>query len=83
MSFSWCLLHLLLCSIGKFVLGPFENGHMRIADHVYMHAKSLQSCPTLWVAHQGYRDVDHGILQARILEWVAMPFSRGSSLTQG
>ena len=25
----------------------------------------------------------HGILQARILEWVAMPFSRGSSLTQG
>ena len=22
----------------------------------------------------------HGILQARILEWVAMPFSRGSSL---
>jgi len=21
----------------------------------------------------------HGILQARILEWVAMPFSRGSS----
>ena len=27
---------------------------------------------------------DHGILQARILEWVAMPSSRGSSqLTQG
>ena len=25
----------------------------------------------------------HGVLQARILEWVAMPFSRGSSLTQG
>ena len=25
----------------------------------------------------------HGILQARILEWVAMPFSRGSFLTQG
>ena len=24
-----------------------------------------------------------GILQARILEWVAMPFSRGSSQTQG
>ena len=22
---------------------------------------------------------DHGILQARILEWVAFPFSRGSS----
>ena len=25
----------------------------------------------------------HGILQARILEWVAIPFSNGSSLTQG
>ena len=25
----------------------------------------------------------HGILQARILEWVDIPFSRGSSLTQG
>ena len=25
----------------------------------------------------------HGILQARILEWVAMPFSRGIFLTQG
>ena len=25
----------------------------------------------------------HGILQARILDWVAVPFSRGSSKTQG
>ena len=24
-----------------------------------------------------------GVLQATILEWVAIPFSRGSSLTQG
>ena len=45
-----------------------------------MHAKSLQSCSTL-------RPMDCslpgssvlGILQARMLEWVAMPFSRGSS----
>ena len=26
---------------------------------------------------------DHGILQARILQWVAISFSRGSSPTQG
>ena len=32
-----------------------------------------QSCPTLC----DY--TVHGILQARILEWVAFPFSRGSS----
>ena len=46
-----------------------------------LHAKSLQSCLTL------YDPMDcslpgssvHGILQARILEWVAMPSSRGSS----
>ena len=50
-----------------------------IHTHTRMHAKSLQSCPTL------DNPVDcslpgssiHGILQARILEWVAMPSSRG------
>ena len=25
----------------------------------------------------------HGLLQARVMEWVAIPFSRGSSLIQG
>ena len=38
--------------------------------------KVAQSCPTLC------KPLDctvHGILQARILEWVALPFSRGSS----
>ena len=49
--------------------------------HMCVHAKSLQSCLTL------YDPMDCslpgssllGILQARILEWVAMPFSGGSS----
>ena len=40
-----------------------------------------QSCPTLWNSMDrgppGFSV--HGILQARILEWVAIPFSRGSS----
>ena len=38
--------------------------------------KVAQSCPTVWYP------MDHtvlGILQARILEWVAIPFSRVSS----
>ena len=47
---------------------------------VCVHAKSLQSCQTLcnpidcspWISV-------FGILQARILEWVAMPSCRGSS----
>ena len=38
--------------------------------------KVTQSCPTLWNT-MDY--VVHGILQARILEWVACPFSSGSS----
>ena len=38
--------------------------------------KVVQSCPTL-CDRMDYRV--HGILQARILEWVAFPFSRGSS----
>ena len=44
-----------------------------------LHAKSLQSCLTLcnpMDCSQPGSSV-HGILQARILEWVAMPSSRG------
>ena len=48
---------------------------------VLVCAQSLQSYPTL-CNPMDYSPPDssvHGILQARILEWVAMPFSRGSS----
>ena len=41
-----------------------------------MKQKFPQSCPTL-CDPKDY--TVHGILQARILEWVAFPFSRGSS----
>ena len=49
-----------------------------------VHLLSLQSCPTLCLP----KDCSplglsvHGILQARILEWVAMSSSRGSSLSR-
>ena len=44
-------------------------------------AKSLQSCPTPWDSVDcSLPDSSiHGILQARTLEWVFMPSSRGSS----
>ena len=44
-------------------------------------AKSLQPCLTLFDPMDcSLLDSSvHGILQARILEWVAMPSSRGSS----
>ena len=44
-------------------------------------AKSLQSCPTLCdpMDRRPPGSSVHEILQARVLEWVAMPSSRGSS----
>ena len=45
-----------------------------------MHAKSLQSCLTL--CNPPGSSV-HGILQARILEWIAMPSFQGIFLAQG
>ena len=47
-----------------------------LADRSLKKMKVAQSCPTL------FDPMDytvHGILQARILEWVAVPFSKGSS----
>ena len=48
---------------------------------VCVYTKSLQSCPTLCdpMDCSPPSSSVHGILQARILEWVAMPSSRGSS----
>ena len=47
---------------------------------VCAHAKSLQSCPTHWdlMDYSPPGSSVHRILQARILEWVAMTSSRGS-----
>ena len=40
----------------------------------------IQSCPTLYNPRESLPGSSiHGILQARILEWFAIPFSRGSS----
>ena len=49
-----------------------------------VRAHLLPSCPTLtpWTAaHQAL--LAHEILQARMLEWVAIPFSKGSSGPRG
>ena len=46
----------------------------------HTHAKSLQSCSTLCNSMECSPPVSsvHGILQARTLGWVTIPFSRGS-----
>ena len=50
-----------------------------------MRAKSLQPYPTLCDPMDCSLPASsvHGILQERILEWVAMTFSRGIFLDQG
>ena len=51
--------------------------------HIHMKVKELiaQSCPALHdpMNCSSPSSSIHGILQARILEWVAIPFSRESS----
>ena len=46
-----------------------------------MHAKSFESCLTLRdpMAHSPPGSSIHGMLHAQILEWVALPSSRGYS----
>ena len=53
--------------------------------HAWVHAKSLQSCPTLcnpMMCSPPGSSVC-GVFQARILEWVAISFPKGSIPTQG
>ena len=55
------------------------------AKHILsMHAKSLWLCSTPYDAMDCSLPGSsvHGILQASILEWVAVPSSRGSSLAR-
>ena len=51
----------------------------RSGEKVCMHAKLLQSCLCNPMDHILPGSSVHGILQARVLERVAMPSSRGSS----
>ena len=62
-SYLTILLWIKKLSVGKFMMFKVK-------------AKVAQSCPTLCdpIDYTVY-----GILQARILGWVAIPFSRGSS----
>ena len=63
----------------ELLVGGLEMGHpVTLCAHVYSVTKS---CPTLGgpVDHSPPGSSVHGILQARILEWVAISSSRGSS----
>ena len=53
-------------------------GDSQLKDSLFL-VKVAQLCPTPCDA-MDYRD--HGIFQAKVLEWVAFPFFRGSSQTR-
>ena len=62
----------------SFIFSVIYRDHRFICAHC---AQLLQSCPALCDLMDCSLSVSsvHGILQTRILEWVAMPSSRGSS----
>ena len=66
-------------------LTPTVSQARYIDYHVHTYVRSLQSCrlfETPWtIVCQA--PLPMGILQARILEWVAMPSSKGSSQPRG
>ena len=61
------------------------SGVVQLYIHVRVCSKSLPLCPTLCdpLDCGSPGSSVHGILQARILEWVSMPSSRGIFPTQG
>ena len=71
----------------EFIIHHFEVYHsvalstFTVLPHHCVHAELLQSCPTLCdpVDRSPPGSSGHSILQAGILEWVAMPSCRGSS----
>ena len=74
---------LLPCTRGGYVflLPPLHAPSVPSSEHQCVRAQLLQSCPTRCdpVDCSPPGSSVHEILQARILEWVAMPSSRGSS----
>ena len=60
---------------------PLRCSKVSIMESMHVCAKSLQSCSTLCDPMDCSLPGSsvHGILLARILEWIAVPFSRASS----
>ena len=70
---------------GFWVVRTMDIQHLTLSKHLLskvlimwlnVKVKVTQSCPTHCYPME---DIVLGILQARVLEWVAFPFSRGSS----
>ena len=76
------ILKLQICFMNKQSLGTdFLNGASQVAQWYRSIVLVAQPCLTLCdpMNYNPSGSSAHGILQVRILEWVAVPFSRGSS----
>ena len=80
-SAPFCYSVKLQVTFGMSYPGYFPFRFSFLPSPIVFLAKSLQSCPTLCdpMDCSPPGSSVHGILQARTLEWVAMPSSRGSS----
>ena len=67
------------CFLIIFILNQFYCNNLHTSENVKV--KVAQSCPTLCNPMDCSLPGSsvHGILQVRLQEWVAVPFSRGSS----
>ena len=63
------------------LLLPREEGCLGRRGFIYLFFLVAQPCPTLWDPMDCSLPGSsvHGSLQARILKWVAIPFSKGST----
>ena len=71
-------------TISQFIPPCFPSANLKFVSYICDSSSSgivIQSCPNLCNLTDCSLPVSfvHGILQARILKWVAIPFSRGSS----
>ena len=77
--FLTCKLIIIILAVN--IMANFYQWDNKSVSKLCMHAKLLQSCPTLCdpMDCSPPGSSVHEIVQARILEWVAIPSSRGSS----
>ena len=82
-----CIKFLMICCLS--ILDVFSSKHISQLSYKYLSScvlsrfNCVQLFVTPWTVCSPPSSPVHGILQARVLEWVAVPSSRGSSQPSG
>ena len=74
-----CIMHYIYLRIWHWEIHVLLHGTCKLLSFLSVYVLVIQSCPTLCnpMDCSPTGSSDHGIFQARILEWVAISFSRG------